>query len=201
MRSSYMTIQIILVKCEKCGTTHPDLKSAKICEGSHNHKFQSTRVMTASMNTNLAQLLMRAFYWAENSLQNTLKERGWAEITKAQSQALISIVEGITRPSEIAARMSVTRQAIHQTINELIDLGYVSLEHDPTDKRAKVVTYTDKGHDLGQNIVLGLAEIEAQLISRIGVENVQALREALSQNWGEPYIPGYTTKQITHTQE
>lgn len=145
--------------------------------------------MTSSMNTNLAQLFMRAFYWAENGLQNTLKERGWAEITKAQSQVFISIGEGVTRPSEIAARMSVTRQAIHQTINELIDLGYVSLEPDPTDRRAKIVTYTDKGHDLGQNTVLGLSEIEAQLISRIGVENVQALREALSQNWGEPYIP------------
>jgi len=148
--------------------------------------------MTASMNTNLAQLFMRAFYWAENGLQNTLKERGWAEITKAQSQVFISIGEGVTRPSEIAARMSVTRQAIHQTINELIDLGYVSLEPDPTDRRAKIVTYTDKGHDLGQNTVLGLSEIEAQLISRIGVENVQALREALSQNWGEPYIPAVT---------
>jgi len=148
--------------------------------------------MTVSMNTNLAQLFMRAFYWAENGLQNTLKERGWAEITKAQSQVFISIGEGVTRPSEIAARMSVTRQAIHQTINELIDLGYVSLEPDPTDRRAKIVTYTDKGHDLGQNTVLGLSEIEAQLISRIGVENVQALREALSQNWGEPYIPAVT---------
>jgi DNA-binding MarR family transcriptional regulator len=145
--------------------------------------------MTVPINTNLAQLFMRAFYWAEEGLQNTLKERGWAQITKAQSQVFISIGEGVTRPSEIAARMSVTRQAIHQTINELVSFGYVSLEPDPSDRRAKIVTYTDKGQEIGQNTVLGLSEIEAQLIARIGVDNVQALREALCQNWGEPYVP------------
>ena len=142
--------------------------------------------MTVPLNTNLSQLFMRAFYWAEEGLQNTLKERGWDKITKAQSQVFISIGEGITRPSEIAARMGVTRQAIHQTINELIGLGYVSLEPDARDKRAKIVTYTAKGYDIGMNTVLGLSEIEAQLISRIGVNNVKALRDALCQNWGEP---------------
>jgi len=145
--------------------------------------------MTASVNTNLAQLFMRAFYWAEEGLQNTLKERGWPQITKTQSQVFISIGEGITRPSEIASRMSVTRQAIHQTINELVDLGYVKLEPDVTDRRAKIVTYTERGNEVGQNTVLGLSEIEAQLIGRIGVDNVQALREALAQNWGDPYVP------------
>ena len=144
---------------------------------------------TSTVSNNLAQLFMRAFYWTEEGLQNTLKERGWPEITRAQSQVFVSIGDGVTRPSEIAARLSVTRQAIHQTINELVSLGYVCLQPDPTDKRAKVVTYTERGAEVGSNTVSGLTAIEDQLASRIGAENVDALRAALSQNWGEPYYP------------
>ncbi|MBL4940957.1 MAG: hypothetical protein JKY81_04765 [Colwellia sp.] len=34
-----MAIQIIITKCEKCGDTHPDIKSAKICEAGHKQRF------------------------------------------------------------------------------------------------------------------------------------------------------------------
>lgn len=34
-----MAIQIIINKCEKCGDTHPDINSAKICEAGHKQRF------------------------------------------------------------------------------------------------------------------------------------------------------------------
>ena len=135
------------------------------------------------VQTNLAQLFMRAFYWADEGLQNALKKQGWPAITRAQSLVFVNISEGVTRPSEIAARVGVTRQAIHQTINEMVELGYLQLQPDPTDRRAKVVVYTEKGEQVGGAAVAALREIENSLSSRIGTERVTALREALALEW------------------
>ncbi len=141
------------------------------------------------MDTNLAQLFMRAFYWADEGLQNALKQQGWPAITRAQSLVFVNISEGVTRPSEIAARVGVTRQAIHQTINEMVELGYLVLQPDPCDRRAKVVVYTEQGQLVGGAAVSALNEIENSLSSRIGSDRVSALREALAQEWGEPFQP------------
>lgn len=142
---------------------------------------------SALARTNLAQLLMRAFDWADQGLQNYLQSKGWPEITRAQSLVFVNIGEGITRPSEIAAKVGVTRQAIHQTINELVEAGFVTLEPDPADRRAKVLRYTEKGARIGQDALQGLAAVEELLAKRIGSEAVKALRGALSQDWAEPF--------------
>ena len=141
----------------------------------------------SSVDTNLAQLFMRAFYWADEGLQNALKKEGWPAITRAQSLVFVNIGEGVTRPSEIAARVGVTRQAIHQTINEMVELGYLTLEPDPKDRRAKVVVYTEKGEKVGGAAAHALKEIESSLSHRIGTDRVGALREALAQEWGAPF--------------
>lgn len=140
-------------------------------------------------HTNLAQLLMRAFYWADESLQNLISAKGWPAITRAQSLVFVNIGEGVTRPSEIATRIGVTRQAIHQTINELIELGYLKLEPDPNDKRAKVIRYTEQGARLGMDALVALRNVEEELGRRLGVETVKGLRAALTQSWGEPLAP------------
>ena len=120
----------------------------------------------STIETNLAQLFMRAFYWADEGLQNALKKQGWPGITRAQSLVFVNISEGVTRPSEIASRVGVTRQAIHQTINEMVELGYLTLQPDPTDRRAKVVVYTEQGKEVGGATVSALREIESSLSNR-----------------------------------
>ncbi|MCG8314969.1 MAG: MarR family winged helix-turn-helix transcriptional regulator [Pseudomonadales bacterium] len=145
--------------------------------------------IVSSSDTNLAQLLMRAFYWADEGLQNHLQSKGWPAITRAQSLIFVNIGEGVTRPSEIASRVGVTRQAIHQTINELIDEGFVVLEPDPSDRRAKVVRYTKLGEKIGLDAIQGLQRVEKALAEKIGAETVKALRGALVEDWGKPYQP------------
>lgn len=146
-----------------------------------------------SKDTNLAQLFMRAFYWADESLQNIISAKGWPAITRAQSLVFVNIGEGVTRPSEIAARVGVTRQAIHQTLNELIELGYLRLEPDPGDKRAKVIRYTEDGARLGLDALAALKDVEEELAKRLGHGTVLGLRQALSAPWG---LPVGTRKEV-----
>ncbi len=129
---------------------------------------------------------MRAFYWTDEGLQNFLSAKGWPHITRAQSIVFVNIGEGITRPSEIAARVGVSRQAIHQTLSELVELGYMKLVPDPDDGRAKIIKLTARGERLGHDAVESLCQIEQALAQRIGAKNVKAMKAALARPWGEP---------------
>ena len=138
--------------------------------------------------TNLGQLIIRAFYWIDEGLQENLQIRGGPEITHSQSMIIMMIGEGIRRPSAIAQRLGVSRQAVHQSLKDLIDVDIVELAPDPKDGRAKIAKLSKKGAPIHRKASKILDRLEAELGRRIGNRKVAALREILEQDWGDPVI-------------
>ena len=139
--------------------------------------------------TNLGQLLLRAFRWFDESLLNALHAAGWSELTRAHSLVFAQLDTKGTRTAEIARRAGISRQAIHQTVQELQRLGLVRLVPDPTNRSAKLVVPTDRGHASIRVAKATLANLEGELAQRLGRHQVQALRTALEADWG-PTIQG-----------
>jgi len=142
--------------------------------------------LTSGMNQPLARLLLDRFRWTDRALRARLAARGWPEMTPAQSLVFASIDLNGTRPSELARRIGVSRQAVHQTIAELVEVDLLTLTADPVDGRAKLVVVTDAGRRNISAARESLAEIESELRARIGDESVAALRDALAADWGSP---------------
>ncbi len=142
--------------------------------------------LTSGMNQPLARLLLDRFRWADRALRSRLAARGWPEMTPAQSLVFASIDLDGTRPSELARRIGVSRQAVHQTIAELVELDLLTLTADPVDGRAKLVVVTDAGRRNISAARESLTEIESELRARIGDDSVAALRDALTADWGSP---------------
>lgn len=140
----------------------------------------------AKPKVQLGQLLLRGFYWMDESLQHGLQAAGWPEITHAQSMLIITVGEGVTRSSAIARQLGISRQAVHQSLNELVKLGILELVPDPDDGRAKLVQIADRSLPIVQEARKINAKLEKQLAKRIGADNVKALRDALEQEWGDP---------------
>jgi DNA-binding MarR family transcriptional regulator len=133
---------------------------------------------------NLAQLLVRRFYWVDEALQKAIRAKGWPQVSRAQSLVFVNLGEGVRRPSDIAARVGVTRQAMHQTLAELVEMGFLRLVADPDDRRAKIVEHTELGARLGVDALAALRSIETELAARIGEESVAGLKVALQKDWG-----------------
>lgn len=131
----------------------------------------------------LGQLLLRGFYWVDNGLQKGLQERGWPEISHAQSMLIIAVGEGINKPTAIATHLGVSRQAVHQTLKDLENLGIVHLLPNPQDKRSKIVELGDLSIPIMLDAKEILMELENKLAKRIGKKNVKVLREALEADW------------------
>lgn len=134
----------------------------------------------------LIDLSLRAFRWFEEGVISRLNEAGWPKITRAHSLLFAHLdLEG-TRPSELARRIGITRQAVHQTLEELVDDGLVELVPDPTSRRAKLVVLTPRGRRIVSDALAIFDELEDTLARRIGRKSVTQLRRALEADWGPP---------------
>ncbi|UJR86305.1 MarR family winged helix-turn-helix transcriptional regulator [Sandaracinus amylolyticus] len=83
-----------------------------------------------------------------------------------------------TRQTELARRVGVSKQAIHQLVSELEALGVVERVADPSDARATLVRFTNKK---GRSLLVLLAEIEREIEQAIGKERMRALHDALAR--------------------
>lgn len=87
-------------------------------------------------------------------------------------------LEGV-RLTELARRAGMTKQGMGQLVDEVERLGYVERVQDPTDSRAKLVRFSDRGRRLipqGMRIARQIQEEYARLIGR---QRMLALQEAL----------------------
>lgn len=130
--------------------------------------------------------LLQGFYWFDEGLQNYLQARGWPVVTRPQSMVMANIVLGVGRPSDIARRLGVSRQAIHATIGQMIELGIVALANDPADRRIKVVATTAKGEAMRVDAQRAMVIMSDELGRRLGQRELAQAAHLLALDWGPP---------------
>ncbi|MEM9954901.1 MAG: MarR family transcriptional regulator [Chloroflexota bacterium] len=84
-----------------------------------------------------------------------------------------------TRSTVIAERAGITKQAVGQAIADLETNGYITKVSDPSDKRAQLVQFTDKGLGFLNDAYQIKLEIEAELASVIGEEAFTQIIESM----------------------
>lgn len=89
-------------------------------------------------------------------------------------------VEG-TRPSEIAERAFITRQAVGQRLREMEDLGMIRTTSDPTDGRSIRVHRTVKGQRILEEGLKAMTAIEEALAAEIGRQDYAVFRHSLDR--------------------
>ncbi|WP_293902232.1 MarR family winged helix-turn-helix transcriptional regulator [Phenylobacterium sp.] len=130
--------------------------------------------------------LLQGFYWFDEGLQNYLQARGWPAVTRPQSMVMANIVLGVRRPSDIARRLGVSRQAIHATINQMIELGIVALADDPANGRVKLVAPTAQGEAMRIDAQRAMVIMGEELGLRLGKAAVLKTAHLLHEDWGPP---------------
>lgn len=134
--------------------------------------------------------LLQGFYWCDESLQNYLRTRGWPSVTRPQSMVMANVALGVRRPSDIARRLGVSRQAIHATIIQMAKLGIVELANDPTNRRVKVVALTAQGEAMRADAQKAMVLMGEALSERFGKPQVLKAAHLLGEDWGPPLTFG-----------
>lgn len=83
------------------------------------------------------------------------------------------------RPSDLAAEVGATKQAMNYLLGQLEQLGYVERRDDPGDQRSKRVYLTERGRALRAVIRRTVTTIERELEDELGTRSYAQLRELL----------------------
>jgi DNA-binding MarR family transcriptional regulator len=80
---------------------------------------------------------------------------------------------------DLPAGLGVTKQAISQVIDILVNRGYLTRRPTPGDRRRIDLELTDRGLEVVEAVVRGVEAVDRQLAERVPPEQIEAMRSAL----------------------
>jgi DNA-binding MarR family transcriptional regulator len=108
-----------------------------------------------------------------------LHERGFDDLDAAHLNVFQYPGPQGARPSELAARQRVSKQALNYLLGELERLGYLERRPDPDDLRSKRVALTGRGTSAINVIREAVGEMETSWAEQLGPKRFAQLRGLL----------------------
>jgi DNA-binding MarR family transcriptional regulator len=112
-------------------------------------------------------------------LLRALHEHGFDDIDGPQLGVLLWPGPEGMRPSDLAARMRVSKQALNYLLGDLEQRGYLERRPDPGDRRSRRIALTDRGRALIPVIRAAVADTEREWADALGEDRFAQLRQLL----------------------
>jgi DNA-binding MarR family transcriptional regulator len=136
--------------------------------------------LNAAKSASTLQLLFRcARRLDEIAVAEVRVRHGLPGLRRAHTALLPHIDLDGTRPTEIAKRVGVSKQAVGELLDEMVAMGMVERVRDPSDGRAVLVRFVGGVEGLLAGIAV-LRELEADLAAQVGPARLAALHDALA---------------------
>lgn len=105
-----------------------------------------------------------------------LHERGFDDLEPAHMTVFSYPGPQGSRPSELAVRLGVSKQALNYLLGQLERLGYLERKQDPDDRRSRRVALTARGVAAGLAMRDAVRELEAVWAEGLGEGRFAELR-------------------------
>ena len=108
-----------------------------------------------------------------------LAEEGLGDLRRAQAEVFRFVPPEGGRVTDVAAAAGVSKQAMAYTIESLIEMGYLTREPDPADRRAQIVRRTERGWEVNRAARRAVREVQREWTAALGAERMGHLLELL----------------------
>src|SRR5580700_4793155 len=142
-------------------------------------QVKALKALSERRAMNLRQLLIATSRMVNARMTAMLVERGYKKFRITHFNLYSHIDFEGTRLNVLAARASMTKQAMWLLANELQKLGYVKRKVDPTDRRNRIIELTESGHGLLLETMDALVEVEKELKGVVGASSYAGMRKTL----------------------
>lgn len=144
----------------------------------------------ASFGPPLIGALLRAPWEAVQShMLRRLHENGCADFDAAYLPVFGYPGPQGARPSELAAQLGMSKQALNYLLGSLERAGYLERRPHPEDARARRIALTPRGLDAVRVIRDAVAELEASWAQLLGPERFAQLRTMLQELGRSAVLP------------
>lgn len=110
-----------------------------------------------------------------------LHQRGYEDLIAPHLSVLQYPGPENVRPSELASRTRMTKQALNYLLGQMEELGYLTRVEDEADQRVKRIRLTRRGREASAAMREIVLEIEAEWTQKLGRRRFSELRELLAQ--------------------
>lgn len=135
-------------------------------------------------------------------VQIELANRGHEGIRPVHDFSIRAIASGADDASQLAQRLSVSKQAAAKTIAVLQDRGYVTRDSDPLDARRKRLHVTSRGFDVLKEGEAIFDELRQRWAQQIGAAELDTLQAQLAQLVGNGSLrldtPGWIARDLSN---
>jgi DNA-binding MarR family transcriptional regulator len=108
-----------------------------------------------------------------------LHERGFTDFDPAHLIVFQWPGPDDARPSELAARLQISKQALNYLLGQLEQLGYLERRPDPHDQRGKRIRVTERGQEASGVIRDAVHEVETAWAEQLGPDRFAELKAHL----------------------
>jgi DNA-binding MarR family transcriptional regulator len=144
------------------------------------HGPNSSSVFTTSDAPPLIGALLRSPWEAvQRRMLERLHEQGFDDLDAAHVNVFQYPGPEGARPSELAARLRMSKQALNYLLRELERLGYLERRADPADLRSRRVAVTTRGKAAIRVIREAVSDLETAWAEQLGAERFAELRRLL----------------------
>jgi DNA-binding MarR family transcriptional regulator len=138
--------------------------------------------VSRTSSRNVGFLLAKASQRFNERLVEAFAAHGFPEVRASYGSVLVPLMEaGPLRLGEIAARARLSKQSMTGLVKRCEEDGLVTRERDPADGRAYRLSLTDRGRAFQAVAEATLAELDRELLARLGPRRRDALIEALEE--------------------
>jgi DNA-binding MarR family transcriptional regulator len=127
-------------------------------------------------------LLRHARYTYGVAMYAALTEAGYDDVPKNGLYVIGGLA--LNRPDvplgQLIKELRISKQAAGQLVDTLVLRGYLKRAEDPEDRRKSNITLTEKGRAAAVIQAKAREEIDAQLLERVGQENISRTRKTLA---------------------
>src|SRR5215467_2829416 len=137
--------------------------------------------MAIERRTPLGVLLSAAERALAVELEEGLQAAGYHDLRAAHAQVFFAIGAEGSRLTDLAARAGMTKQAMGELVRYLEQKGYLAVEPDVRDRRAKLIRPTASGWDAHELSKVLVADNDRRLAERLGDQTLHDLRALLGR--------------------
>ncbi|WP_020671511.1 MarR family winged helix-turn-helix transcriptional regulator [Amycolatopsis nigrescens] len=129
---------------------------------------------------NTAALLFQAHLRLAEVINSATRELD-PRTRPAHATVLVNMEREGIRLTRLAEKAVMTPQAMGELVDDLERLGYLRRVPDPSDRRAKLIVFTERGHSALEAASDAIAEIERRLVRLLGRGGYDELHATLNR--------------------
>lgn len=123
----------------------------------------------------LPGMLRPVLDWFETRHLELMFAEGFDDVRRAHNAVFVNLPAEGRRLTDLADVADMSKQAMSELVDDLVDRGYLARTPDPTDGRAKLIVWAERGEQAHEATLRAFATIQRELAALVGTDVLDQL--------------------------